>query len=549
MRLPVLLVCALGCLVSAQAQETQTPTTGVAGVFKGDNFLPPESSFRKVILDEDKTIDGELKDTVVDPMELAVAPDGRVFFVERKGTIKLIKPGATESVVIGEVPVFTGLEEGMLGITLDPKFSENGWVYVNHSLPETTTDSQGKVGIIRVSRFTLKGDRLDPESRVTIFDNVVQREQCCHVGGSLAFDPQGNLYISVGDNTNPFDSDGYSPNDPRPGRYPWDAQRSAANANSLGGKILRIKPKADGGYSIPDGNLFKPGTPGTRPEVYVMGNRNPFRISIDPANGYLYWGEVGPDAGGPDPQRGAAGHDEINQARGPGFFGWPLFVANNKPYAPVDYVTRQKYEDARRAYDDSKKKLEAVKKANEEARKNGQAEAELPALAPKPEPWLAKDFKPTFYDPAHPINDSANNTGIKELPPAQPAFIYYPASPSTKFPVVGSGGRTAMAGPVYHFNETLKSPTKLPREFDRTLFIYEWSRDWIIAVKLDEQNQIAKMQRFMPGTKFKRPMDLELGPDGCLYLIETGTNWGDNKDSKIVRLEYVGDTTSAAAKP
>jgi cytochrome c len=500
----------LGCLVSAQAQETQTATTGVAGVFKGDNFLPPESSFRKVVLDEDKSVGGEAKDTVVDPMELAVAPDGRVFFVERKGTIKLIKPGATESLVIGEVPVFTGLEEGMLGITLDPKFSENGWVYVNHSLPETTRDSQGKVGTIRVSRFTLKGDRLDPESRVTIFDNVVQREQCCHVGGSLAFDPQGNLYISVGDNANPFESDGYSPNDPRPGRYPWDAQRSAANANSLGGKILRIKPKADGGYSIPDGNLFKPGTPGTRPEVYVMGNRNPFRISIDPANGYLYWGEVGPDAGGPDPQRGPAGHDEINQARGPGFFGWPLFVANK------------------------------------EARKNGQPEAELPALAPKPEPWLAKDFKPTFYDAAHPINDSPNNTGIKELPPAQPAFIYYPASPSTKFPVVGSGGRTAMAGPVYHFNENLKSANKLPREFDRTLFIYEWTRDWIIAVKLDEQNQIAKMQRFMPGTKFKRPMDLELGPDGCLYLIEFGTNWGDNKDTKIVRLEYVGDSASAA---
>jgi cytochrome c len=264
-----------------------------------------------------------------------------------------------------------------------------------------------------------------------------------------------------------------------------------------------------------------------------MGNRNPFRISVDAKTGFLYWGEVGPDAGGPNEQRGPAGHDEVNQARGPGFFGWPLFVANNKPYTPVDYVARQKHEDAKRARDEANKQRNEAKKA-------GKPEAEWPALPAKPEPWLAADFKPVFHDAAHPVNNSPNNTGIKDLPPAQPAFVYYPASASTKFPVVGSGGRTAMAGPVYYYDENLKSPNKLPKELDHTLFIYEWTREWIIAVKLDEKNNIAKMQRFMPNTKFKRPMDLELGADGCLYLIEFGTNWGDNKDSKIVRLEFAG---------
>jgi len=534
---PVLLNL-LFCASAVLAQQTQTPTTGAAGAAKAPGWLPPESAFRKVVLEEDRTVGGELRDTLVDPMELAVAKDGRVFFVERKGVIKMLKPGAAEAVVIGSIPVFSGLEEGMLGITLDPKFDQNGWVYVNHSLPETINDGQGKAGIIRVSRITLKGDQLDLGTQVTILDNQVQREQCCHVGGSLAFDPQGNLYVSVGDNTNPFDSDGYSPNDPRPGRYPWDAMRSSANANSLAGKILRITPRPEGGYGIPEGNLFKPGTAGTRPEVYVMGNRNPFRISVDPRTGYLYWGEVGPDAGGPNPQRGPAGFDEVNQARTAGFFGWPMFVGDNRPYAPVDYVARQKHEDARKQYDDARK-------AREQAKKDGKPEAEWPELPPQPEPWLAKDFKPEFYDAAHPVNPSPNNTGIRDLPPAQPAFIYYPHSPSTRFPVVGSGGRTAMAGPVYYFDENLKSPHKLPRELDRTLFIYEWTRNWIIAVKLDEQHKIAKMERFMPKTDFKRPMDMELGPDGCLYLIEFGTNWGDNKDSKIVRLEYAGETNGA----
>ena len=57
-----------------------------------------------------------------------------------------------------------------------------------------------------------------------------------------------------------------------------------------------MKPKPDGGYTIPAGNLFKPGTKGTRPEIFVMGTRNSFRLGVDPKNGYVYWGDVGPDA-------------------------------------------------------------------------------------------------------------------------------------------------------------------------------------------------------------------------------------------------------------
>ena len=109
------------------------------------------------------------------------------------------------------------------------------------------------------------------------------------------------------------------------------------------------------------------------------------------------------------------------------------------------------------------------------------------------------------------------------------------------------GGRTAMAGPVYYFDKNLKSASKLPAEFDHTLFIYEWSRNWIIAVHLDEQNNIARdadgklrMERFCPEMTFKRPMDIELGPDGCLYILENGTAWNNNKDTQIVRIEYTG---------
>ncbi len=135
--------------------------------------------------------------------------------------------------------------------------------------------------------------------------------------------PDGCLYASAGDNTHPFgDSQSYAPLDRRPGREPWNAEKSAGNPNDLRGGIIRIRPMPDGDYEIPEGNLFPPGTPGTRPEIYVMGCRNPWKISIDPATGYLYWGEVGPDAGGDGPARPA----RIRRDQ-PGAQGWVFWMA------------------------------------------------------------------------------------------------------------------------------------------------------------------------------------------------------------------------------
>src|SRR5690606_15923617 len=137
---------------------------------------------------------------------------------------------------------------------------------------------------------------------------VPLQRTCYHSAGSLAFGPSGLLFIAVGDNTTPSASQGFSPLDEREGRLCYDAQRSAANTNDLRGKILRIRPEKDGSYRIPEGNLFpKDGSQG-RPEIYVMGNRNPFRIAVDQHNGYLYWGEIGPDAGSDSLHRGPRGY-------------------------------------------------------------------------------------------------------------------------------------------------------------------------------------------------------------------------------------------------
>ncbi len=457
-----------------------------ASVACGDNSPTsppfPAGSFRKVVIEA----------KCDNPMELTVLPDGRVLFVERFGKVRLWKPDTESTVLAAKLAVHGYLnamnvkqpdrgswEAGVMGVTLDPNFARNHSVYLYYSPTNATANY--------VSRFTLHGDTLDLASEKRILFVPVQREICCHEAGSLAFDGDGNLYVSTGDNTNPFECDGYSPTEYRPGRYPWDAAKSAGNANDLRGKILRIHPEPDGTYTIPKGNLFPPGTPKTRPEIFVMGCRNPFRISIDKSTGTLYWGEVGPDAREPKPERGPAGFDEINRTRTAGNFGWPFLIADNKPYRQYDFATKQ----------------------------SG------PAL-----------------DPKKPLNPSPNNTGPVELPEARPAWIWYPYAPSTRFPAVGSGARTACAGPVYHYRDDLKSARKLPAYYDNTLFIYDWERHWIIAVKLDARGEMVRMERFAPDIPLKRPIEMELGPDGALYLIEFGTGWENNKDAQVVRIEF-----------
>ena len=86
-------------------------------------------------------------------------------------------------------------------------------------------------------------ERLDMRSEQQIIDVPVDRGICCHVGGDIVFDRAGNLILSTGDDTNPFESDGYTPIDERADRNPaFDAQRTAANTNDLRGKVLRIRP-------------------------------------------------------------------------------------------------------------------------------------------------------------------------------------------------------------------------------------------------------------------------------------------------------------------
>jgi cytochrome c len=418
-----------------------------------------------------------------EPMEMAILPNYDLVVAERKGAVRYFDNATKELSTIAQFNVFSGIEDGLLGVAADPDFKNNHWIYFYYGIA-------GDRHVSQLARFELNGRSLDQSSKKVLLEVPTQRKYCCHSAGYITFDSDGLLYLSVGDNTNAEEIEGHNPTDERPGHELADDQGATANSNDFRGKILRIKPNADGTeapYSIPDGNLFpKDGSLG-KPEIFAMGMRNPFRISVDPKTKYVYWGDVGPDTEIPASE-GKLSYDEINQARKPGFFGYPYFLGDNEVFPDYDFETK----------------------------KEGPGK-----------------------DPNRPINDSPNNTGVKELPPAQPAFIWYGKVPSKKWPLVGKGGASAMAGPVYYSDLYANAPYKLPDYYNGKLFIFEWIRKWIMAVTMDANGNYVSMEPFLPQLKVVAPMDMQIAPDGAIYLLAYGTNWfARNTDSGIIRVEY-----------
>ena len=432
---------------------------------------------------------------LTEPTEMTILPNFDVLIAQRRGEILLYKNGDSTVREIAKLDVYwktdvkgVNAEEGVMGIQKDPDFKNNGHIFIFYSPVDKEVN--------RLSRFVYANDQLDLKSEKIVLEFYSQRNICCHTGGSIAFDKDGLLYLSTGDNSTPFNQQnskfvnrGFAPLDDRPGFEQFDARRSSGNANDLRGKILRIKVAADGTYTIPEGNLYPQGTAGTRPEIYVQGNRNPYRISVDQKTGFLYWGEVGPDAANDSlDTRGPRGYDEVNQARKAGNFGWPYFVGKDA-YREFDYATGV----------------------------HGAA-----------------------FDLAKPVNNSKNNTGIKELPGHAPSFIYYPYAVSQEFPQLGTGGRNAMAGPVY-YSDMFPKETRYPSYYDGKLFIYDWVRGWIKAVTMTAAGDYDKMEPFMEGIKFNALIDMEVGPDGRLYILEYGNGWfSKNPDAGLARIDFNG---------
>ena len=474
-----------------------------------------------------------LNDRPGEPVSLAVLPDRRVLHTARTGEVRLFDPKTQVNTLAAEVDVYSHDEEGLQGIAIDPNFESNHWVYLYYSPPGDTPEddpttpiaNEGDApfegtqadwdkfkGALRLSRFKLAQGKLDLDSEQKIIDVPVDRGICCHVGGQIDFDPQGNLYLSTGDDSNPFESEGFNPIDERSNRNPaFDAQRTAANTNDLRGKLLRIRPKAGGGYDIPAGNLFPLGTARTKPEIYLMGLRNPFRFDVNPKNGDVYMADYSPDADKAKPERGPAGHGRWMLVRKPANFGWPYCVTPDLPYVDYDFATGTSGEP---------------------------------------------------FNCSRPVNESPHNTGQRVLPPVAQPDVWYSYTDDGLFTELFQGGFgtgiSPMAGPAYQFDQGNPSQFKWPRYYNGQPLFYEWSRDYIKEFRLNKPNggQLKDIRQVNvplgyswvdPAAKPEdrdhpadNAIDMEFGPDGALYMLEYGDGYfSENPDAKLTKINFV----------
>ncbi len=229
-----------------------------------------------------------------------------------------------------------------------------------------------------------------------------------------------------------------------------------------------------------------------------MGFRNPFRFSIDPANGWVYLADYGPDRNPPTTNRGPEGLVELNVIKQAGNYGWPFCHGDNQPYAPFNPDT---------------------------------------------------GVVGSKFNCSAPVNNSPNNTGLTSLKPVVAPNIWYGYGTSPTFPELGSGGSAPMGGPVYRYDASNPSATKFPPYYDGVHFFYEWSRNYIKEVHFDSSSAVTRTNPFLPSTRFNKPMDMEFGKDGSLYLLEWGTNFGGgNSDSGLYRIDYIQGGRSPIAK-
>ncbi|MCO7273651.1 PQQ-dependent sugar dehydrogenase [Cellulosimicrobium cellulans] len=492
-----------------------------------------------------------------EPIDLAVLPDSRVLHTSRDGVVRLTDSATGLTTQIAKLDVYANSEDGLQGISLDPNFEENHYLYLVYAprvmegtspsgveYPETTPSGSAPnslpagedesywdrwLGYNQLSRFTWDPatDSIDLSTERAILKVDAQRGQCCHVGADMAWDADGNLFLSTGDNTpaGTPGADGYAPNNNAPGMNPgFDDRRGAGNTNDLRGKILRINPIEDlapgtevgpgSTYTIPEGNLFDDPQYDdvqdlVRNETYVMGLRNPFRIDYDIESGALVWGDYGPDAANANPNRGPMGYVEWQLTTEPMNGGWPYCHGPNANYNEWDFATQT------------------------------------------PGEW--------FDCEAGAKNNSTWNTGLDVLPPATAPQVYYGDRPGDQpellDPLVelGGGGQAPMGGPIFRSADYPDAPGKFPAYWDGKPFMAEFSQDYVVAFTLDELSsagQVTAVEDFLPNAHLEtvnqpiwdNVMDMEFGPDGTMYVLEYGDGFfRQNPDAGLYRITYGSD--------
>lgn len=255
------------------------------------------------------------------PTGMTFSPDGRLFVIERGGDIHIIDNGVLQAAPFMTIPpasIHVANERGLISLAFDPNYLSNGFFYITYTTNTPTLHN-------RISRFTANGvpatatsANFASEQILLDIDDIIPANQLNNTG-TLAFGPDGFLYIATGDNE----------------RYTNPADIAAQDATNLLGSVLRITTT---GAPAPGNPNFGGGS---RPELWAIGLRNPYMLSFQPTTGLLYINDVGDGA-----------WEEISQGVAGANYGWPYREADdpgpmiasepigfvyNSPLAPPTY--------------------------------------------------------------------------------------------------------------------------------------------------------------------------------------------------------------------
>ena len=223
------------------------------------------------------------------PWGMAFLPGGGMLITEKAGRLRLLDAEGLHPAPIAEFPeVKDGGQGGLLGLALDPDFTDNRRVYLAYVTGSFRKEGRGT----EVIRGELRGPALVNVETIFIAQPK-ERSYPNGFGARLAFDSDGALFISIGDRVKGI-----------------PAGTPAQNLTSHLGSLLRVNP--DG--SPPPDNPFIT-TPGARPEIYTYGNRNIQGLAFQPGTGLLWSHEHGPQGG-----------DELNVMRPGVNYGWPVIT-------------------------------------------------------------------------------------------------------------------------------------------------------------------------------------------------------------------------------
>ena len=331
-----------------------------------------------------------------------------------------------------------------------------------------------------------------------------------------------------------------------------DARRSSLNTNDLRGKVLRFKVKdgdiaaneenkLGGSYTVPQGNLFTPGQDRTRPEIYAMGFRNPFRIQVD-ENDVAYVTDYSPDSNTPEVNRGPAGTGRVEIVRHPANYGWPVCYRTDLGYFRWNFNTSQPLDNPPRKHE--------CDNPNRGPRNDSRWNLEG---GPTVEPGL--EFGPPITNPDVWYSFTPENGANPPL--GTPCSAYYDGTLPVEqrvcprlFPELGTGGVGPHGAAKYHFDPDNADPTKFPPYYDGSVFFGEFTRDTLREIRLDSQNRVFKINNLLNcgqaliTTPFEfecdNPMDIQFDADGHFYLLTYGDGFFNiNADAGMYRWDYV----------